>query len=753
MKPRLVPAGNCTGYTFTPVNSPGPPPPKPPGLGGVANPPSRRCEIVAALLGAPNVGKTTLFNALTGAKELVANWPGATVEVKYAELRLDGKRVCLVDLPGLYSLSGSGPEEGVARDFILEQKPDVLIVLADATNLERSLYLPLEALELYDKVIVALTKIDAAEKAGVKIDVEGLQRSLGVPVVAVSALQGRGLDELKKLILDVAEGRVKPRSRVEPPVPRQLAERHERLSWLLQRHGVEERLARWLALQLLAGSDWAWRLAERLAGRDTVEEAKRIVEGVDPSEAAAAIAAERYNRAAELFRRHVRCPEGGGGEPLTAPRLTRLDMVFLHPVAGPLASLALLFAIFLASYAIAAGSPVDIILESLGFTRAAELVAEYNLVSLTAAAMDWLAEKAMEAIPHPVLARLIGEGVLSSGYGVGLVVSFLPMVAVFMALVAVLEDSGLVPRIAAGVDRMFRVFGVSGKAVFPALLSFGCNVPAVLSTRIMDTERERRAMMYAIPLIPCTARYVVIMSFAYAYFAGAKAALVAFTVYMIAIAAFLLTLRLYSRGPLAAPEEEEEEAEILLELPPLKKPSLRVVWWLTWDKVKHFLVRAGTVILVASILLWLAANYGPAGYLGEEGSPADSYAAMIGRLLAPYAKLISGVDDELAWRIGFGLLGGFIAKEVFLDSLAIVAPAAGAEEAEHVEVLASYPLTPWQALALLVAVTLYIPCLATMATIYAETGDRKLPIKVAAYTIALATAAALTVRALGSIAA
>ena len=710
------------------------------------------CDAVVALLGAPNAGKTTLFNALTGAKELVANWPGATVEIRYARMRLDGKRVCLVDLPGLYSLSGTGPEEEVTRRFIFEEKPDAILVLADATNLERSLYLPLEALELYDRVIVVLTKIDEAERMGVRVDVEGLEGELGVPVVAVSALRGRGLDRLRRLILDAVEGRVRFRPRVEPPVPRQLAGLHEWLSLRLERLGVPARMARWLGLQLLTGSEWARRLLERLvgpeeAGRLWRELLSRLGGEERLAENAALVAAERYERASRLFRRYVSCPDGGGEAAIEAVRVTLLDQVFLHPVLGPIAGLGLMLLLFLASFTIASGSPVDSILDALGYHHLAELVSEYNLVSLTARLMDWLAGLAESHIPNPVLARLVGEGVLSSSYGVGLVVSFLPLVAVFMALVAVLEDSGLMPRIAAGVDKMFRVFGVSGKAIFPAFLSFGCNVPAVLSARIMDSWRERRALYYALPLLPCSARYVVIISFAYAYFHGVWAAVAAFTVYLVAIAAFLFTLWLFARRLGGG----GEEAEMILELPPLKRPSLRVVWWLTWDKVKHFLVRAGTVILAASVVLWLAANYGPQGYLGA-GGVEESYAAAAGRLLAPYAELITGVNESIAWRIGFGLIGGFIAKEVFLDSLAVVAPAAGQEAMEHVEVLRSYGLQPWQALALLVAVTLYVPCLATIASIYAETGSRSIPLKVTAYTLTLATIAALAVRLLGELA-
>ena len=696
--------------------------------------PRPRCRYTVALLGAPNAGKTTLFNALTGAKELVANWPGATVDVKYARLRVDGLDACLVDLPGLYSLNGTGPEERVTREFILRERPDALIVLADSTNLERSLYLPLEALEMYDKTIVALTKIDEAEEKGVKIDVEGLARDLGVPVAAVSAVKGRGLDELKKLVVAVAAEKIRPQPRVEPPVPPSLKQLYQELLALLHQSGLGGKQAEWLALKLIEAPEWSLELLEELAGPEARRRAEELLHrsGVDPAIAAAEVAAERYRRVEELYRRHVRLEEPAS---TSAEELSRLDRVFLHPLLGPVASLALLLAIFLAAYAVATGSPLDTLLDALGLHRAAELVSEYNLVSLTARVMDWLAEKAMETIPNPTLARLIGEGVLSSGYGVGLVITFLPIVAVFMALVAVLEDSGLVPRIAAGMDKVFRRIGVSGKAVFPALLGFGCNVPAVLSTRIMDTRAERIAVALAVPLLPCTARYTVIMAFAYAYFQGAWAAIAAFTVYMVSITLFMLTVRLFSRL------EGGEPAELVLELPPLKKPSPRVVWWLTWDKVKHFLVRAGTIILVASVALWLASNYGPAG---PATAPEESYAALLGRKLAWYAELVAGTDPDTSWRIAFALLGGFIAKEVFLDSLASVAPAPAA--GEPAATLRAYHLAPAQALALMLAVTLYIPCIATLAAIYSETGRARYPLLATAYTLTLATLVAVAAR-------
>ena len=696
---------------------------------------------VVALAGIPNVGKSTLFNRLTGETALVANWPGATVTVEYSVLRLDGRRPCIVDLPGTYSINGTGPEEAVARDFILSEKPNVIIALADSTNIEKTLILPLEIMEIFDNVVLVLTKYDEAMRKGIRINVEKLSKILGVPVVAVSSIKGIGIEELKKIVLDILEGRVKPKPRIGVVVPQQLREAHKKLTAKIAEYGVPERVAAWLAARLLEGSDWAPEMLRRLlnekAAEDIVSLARELVKESGVESPQLLFITEKFNVVSRIHEEVVEKP--AEGTVVESIPITRLDTIFLHPVLGPLTSFLMLLSIFLLSYMIAIGSPTDIILEKLGLHRLAAIVSEYNLVSLTASLMDWIASTVESRIGNPVLAKLIGEGVLSSSYGVGLVISFMPLVAVFMALVAVLEDSGLMPRIAAGMDKMFSVLGVSGKAVFPALLSFGCNVPAVFAARIMDSEHERRAVIFALPLLPCTARYTVIMAFAYAYFHGAAAALAAFTVYLIAITAFMLTVKLYTWM------HGVESSEFLLELPPLKRPNLKVVWWLTWDKLKHFIVRAGTVILVASIVLWLLSNYGPNGYIGD-GPAEESYAAMLGRLLTPYVELISGVSEDLAWRIGFGIIGGFIAKEVFLDSLAAVAPASPVGDGDPAAALAAYPLSPAQALALLVAVTLYIPCLATLASIRAETGSWRFALKAALYDLALATVAATTVR-------
>jgi len=698
----------------------------------VANEKSATCGKIVALLGAPNVGKTTLFNVLTGSTELVANWPGATVSVRYVKRRFDGIEACIVDLPGTYSIHGTGPEERVTREFIISNRVDLLLVLVDSTNIERGLFLALDALELTPRVAIVLTKIDDAMSRGINIDVDKLASELGVPVVAVSAVKNIGIDKLIGLVKEALEGSKKWDPRVGVIVPKEIRDLHSRLASELEHAGLEKRLAEWLAARLLEGAGWAEELlrkllpqhAERILRLVTELRAEAERRGVD---LATAFVAAKYELASRLRLEVVQETQPA------SPGLSRIDAIFLHPLLGPLAGFAMMFLVFFITYAVTTGSPIDMILDWLGFHRAAELVAEYSLMNLVAAAMDRIAETVMSIIPHPVIAKMIGEGVLSSSYGLGLVMSFMPLVAVLMFLIGVLEDSGLVPRIAAGVDKLFRRFGVSGKAVFPAMLSLGCNVPGVLAARVMDSEVERRAVVFAVPLIPCMARFTVLLAFAHVFFPGSlSSSVVVFTVYVIAVTLFLLTLKLARR--LMGGEEEEE---FVLELPPLKKPSLRVVWWLTWDKLKHFLIRAGTVIVTFSIILWLLANYGPEGYLGGT-SPEKSYAAMLGKAMEPYISAVFGVTKDIAWRLGFGFISGFVAKEVFLDALAAVAPGGGGLEA--------YPLTPAQALAVMVAATLYIPCVATLSAMYSETRSGKLVVAAFIYDMALASVAALAVR-------
>ncbi len=696
----------------------------------------RECSIVAALAGSPNVGKTSLFNTLTGRAEKVANWPGVTVELKTAVVRMDGTRVCLVDLPGTYGLSGAGGEEKVARDFLIYEKPDVVVALADSTNLEKTLYLPIEIAEYTGAMVLALTKIDAAEARGIRIDVDGLARELGVRVVATSALKKRGLDELREAILEVAKKPGKP-LRVDYGALEPYIERLEELI-ASECRGLRNGAARWLAVRLLEGLEWTPSVVRGLCGaaaERVLSEAERLrreyreATGRDPGQDAVAA---RYRLVERLVSRHV------VRKASVEAQVSRLDAILLRPVVGPLASLAILLGIFMLIFTLNTGFPLNLILDSLGLHNAAALLEEYSIAGLMGMLFDSLAEVARNSLQPEWLASLIADGVIG---GVGLVLSFVPLIALIYAVFGALEDTGIAPRIAVSFDALMRKFGIGGKAVFPAIMGLGCNVPAVAAARIMDTRRERLAVALAVPMVPCQARLVVILAFTAAFFAGlgpAAAAAAALGIYVIAYAAFLFTAWLVSR--LVGGEEEEEE--YFIELPPLQAPSARVVWWHVRSAVEHFLVRAGTVILVLSIVTWVLTSYTPSLTPAED--PASSIAAALGKLLAPLAEVTFGVGSEVAWRLGFAFIQGLIAKEVFLDALAMTAPGGIAGTPE--EAVTYLGLTPAQAFAVLVAVTLYMPCIATLATIYAETRSAKMTLGILVYSITLATVAALAAR-------
>jgi len=676
------------------------------------------CDVTAALLGAPNTGKTTLFNTLTGRASRVTNWPGTTVDVEVAVIKHRGRRICLVDLPGTYGLSGSGPEERFARDFIVWRRPDTLIVLADSTNLARSLYLAIEAIEYHGRVIVVLSKIDEAEKRGIEIDTKKLEELLGAPVIPVSALQGRGLDELLDAI---AEGRGSGGRIIADYGP--LKECIERIASIITgRIGEPTVDPRVLALKLLEGVEWAYAMCREKC-REAVEAAEECREelarmGIDP--AAEAVAA-RYRAAEEIASRVVR--GGRAGRAVTA-----IDRLLVNPYTGPPAALAILFTVFLAVFTVNTGFPLNIVADLMGAHWAAELLEKYSLAGLLAGFFDWLASMVKALLGGGPLAGLVADGVVA---GVGLVVSFVPLIFMVFLLLGLLEDSGLLPRIAVGLDHVFRVFGVSGKAVFPALISLGCNVPGVMAARILDTREERAAVILATPFIPCQARLIVVLALASAAAATAMGqAVLVLEAYAIAIAVYLATIlwlrRLVLRG--------EGPGGLVIEQPPLKKPSLRIAWWHAWSGLKHFLVRAGTVILVMSIVLWLLSHYGPAG---PAATPAESYAAVIGRAVSPLIEAVWGVPPDKAWRIGLALLSGLAAKEVLLEALVMAAPLGPTASLRRA--LAWYGFTPQQWLGLMIASILYIPCAATIATIYAETRSWKMAAVSIVYSLLVAT--------------
>lgn len=644
-------------------------------------------EILVALAGSPNVGKSTLFNRITGGNVHVANWAGVTLQRYEGSITYSGRRLRIVDLPGTYSLSARDLGERVALDFIVNEKPDVLVVVADATELEKSLYLAVETMELYGKVLIALNMIDAADKRGIHINFDGLERSLGVPVVPISALKGIGIGKLMRAILEVAEGRA---GRKEPL--RVDYDGLERYIAKLSELDYGNYPARWAALKVLEGS----LPPENQEAERICEEARRDL-AIDPL---SLIIASRHEFVDKLVRENVKRVR------LSGPSLEeRLDRFLLHPLIGPIASILLISSAFFIIFTLNTGFPFNMILRFLGMEEASEMIESYSLVGLLGSFFDMLAEASSNFLSsiglNPILVRFISEGVIGS---LGALLSFVPILILTYVVLGALEDSGLFPRAATVLDSVFRKFGLSGRAFFPALIGIGCNVPGIIATRGIEDERERTIVGITEPFIPCQARLVVLLAISLAAFSSPliQASLM-LSIYILGILMFLLSSKL-----LRTIMGWKELTELLMELPPYHRPSLRVIWWYSKANVIHFLRKAGLIILIMSSLTWLILNMGPSGYVED---PSNSFAFMLGNALTPILSL-AGLGD---WRYALALEVGFIAKEGLLSTFSQLAGSP-----DPVSAIRYVGITPLKGISLALIMSFYVPCLATISTMLSE---------------------------------
>ena len=674
---------------------------------------SRRI-IRIGVTGQPNVGKSTLFNILTGRRVHVANWPGVTVEKHEGERIHRGYVLRFVDLPGIYGFSALTIEERIARRYILEEKPDVLLVLIDALNPERTMYLAIQALEMYPNVILVFTKVDETHAHGIHINYSLIEKRLGVPVVAVSAATGYGIEELLDLIIGMATRRISGRIlRVDYE---ELNHYIDSVIYILSR--FEDRLKypiRWLAIRLLEGDRELNEYVRREMGEDVLgeilgvrEEIRRIFHR-DPAEL---FAQKRFMFIERILRNAViRVP--------VKRRKGRLIKYLYHPLVGPILSVSLLVAMFIIAFTINTGFPLNVILADLGYDELAEAVENYSVGGLMESLIEYVSDNIYSALGESPLTSLVADGVIG---GIGAVLIFLPLIMIVAFILAVLEDSGLSPRIAVSLHNLLTRIGVSGHAVFPMMLSLGCNVPAVLSTRAIPNPRERVRLIMTIPFIPCQARLVVILAFASAL-TGVNGALLILYGYLAAFLAFSLVnklLYIYDRRRGLA-----VEPEIILELPPIHRPLWRVVWWHVWDSTKHFLVKAGSIIFLLSILIWFLTSYTPSLQYTSEAS--TTIGAAIARFFSPLLYPI-GLSGDPAWIIAFALIVGFIAKESVLSALTITTNAESGTAAVRM-----LGLTDPQIAAITVFTLLYVPCMATIAVIYSETKS----VKIALATIGL----------------
>ncbi len=639
--------------------------------------------MIFALVGNQNCGKTTLFNALTGSNQHVGNFPGVTVEQKSGEVR--GAKDCsVVDLPGIYSLRPYTQEEIVSRDFIINQKPDCIINIIDATNIERNLYLTLQLLELRVPTVIALNMMDEVYANGGTVDVQKLSRSLGVPVVPISAVKGEGVSELIDRVTDAARKKTLPGvtdfCADDSPVHRCI----HAVIHLIQDHA--DRLgvpSRFCTAKLIEGDP---ELADRLEldenERELLEHCIVQMESESGLDRNAALADMRYSFIEGVVSKTVvKCHESR-----EHARSVRMDRILTGKYTAIPTFLAIMFLIFYLTFNVIGSALSDWL--SLGIDALTDLVDR----GLTAYGIN------------PVVHSLVIDGIFA---GVGSVLSFLPIIVTLFFFLSILEDTGYMARVAFVMDRPLRKLGLSGRSFVPMLIGFGCSVPAIMATRTVSSDRDRKMTILLTPYMSCSAKIPIYAVFAAAFFPQNRG-LAMICLYVLGIVMGIIVALILKNTAFRG-----QPVPFVMELPNYRMPSLKSVGLLLWEKAKDFLERAFTVIFMATVLIWFLQTFDTR--LNVVADSADSLLALIGQLIAPVFRPLGFAD----WRMVTALISGFTAKEAVVSTLAVLL---GTNVANLSSALGSV-FNPVTAVSFLVFTLLYTPCVAAVATIRRELGS------------------------------
>lgn len=628
---------------------------------------------VIALAGQPNMGKSTLFNLLTGLNQHVGNWPGKTVEKRSGVFSLDGKNYNLVDLPGTYSLTANSPEEVIAREFVLREKPNVVIAVVSAANLERSLYLVSELVSLPAPVVVALNMMDVAEQEGMLVDAKALERALNIPVVPITATRALGVRELLKVTIDLMES-PEPCRPKRPEIRADVQEAIDQVEKLIREYVPAEYPPNWVAMKLLEGDAEITKKFKGLLSAEKWNAVHDILKQND--DAMVVVASGRYEWISDIVHQVVQKPKIG-----QISLTERLDRVAAHPVWGLFVLAAILGLVFWLTFTI--GSPLQSLLDGKVVTPLAEFAR-----SALAGAPVWVS-------------GLVADGIIG---GAGSVITFLPILIIFFASFGLLEDIGYMARAAYVMDNIMHMMGLHGKSFLPLFLGFGCNVPAIMGTRVIDSWQARLLTILIAPLVPCTARMAVIAFLAPAFF-GSNAVLVSWGLVLFSILLLVVLGTLLNKVIFKG-----ERSAFIMEMPLYHIPNLRTVGLLVWQRSLSFLKKAGTTILSISVAIWVL-SYLPGGSLDS------SYLASVGKFLAPVGRWM-GFD----WRLTVALLTSFPAKENAIATLGVLFGGGGS--AGLVQTLSS-TYSAATALSFMVVTMLFIPCIATVAVIRQETNSWK----------------------------
>jgi ferrous iron transport protein B len=686
-----------------------------------------------ALAGNPNSGKTTIFNNLTGTRQKVGNWPGVTVEKKEGTIHRFGRELMIIDLPGTYSLTPFSIEEIVARNFLLDEKPDVVIDIIDSSNLERSLYLATQIRELDCKVVFALNMEDLARARGMKIDAEKLSQLLDVPVRFTVGNKNEGLDSLLEAAVTLAESENQPprsrRVKYSKDIEKCIAVLKEYLETAIP--GKVPYNPRWTAIKLLeddkiiknriaetAGSSAKDILSETLAHRGHIMNFYN-------DEPEIVMTDERYGFCAGIVK-----------EVLTTSRQQRadisrkIDLVLTNRFLGFPIFIFFIWSMF-----------------QLTFSAGAFPMAWIE------GAIGWVSSRLDLLIPESLFKSLLLEGIIA---GVGSVIVFLPNILILFFCIAIFEDTGYMSRAAFLMDKIMHLIGLHGKSFIPMLMGFGCNVPAIMAARTLESEKDRILTILITPFMSCSARMPVYIVLAGTFFAS-RAGTVIFMVYLAGICFSILSGRLFRSTLLRG-----QDAPFVMELPPYRVPMIRSLLIHMWDRSKMFLKKMGGIILIGSVAVWTLSTFprnvplsqdydakikktieeysGKAVNADENQkiilqnqldqeilkisearkieTAENSYMGKIGRFLSPAFAPI-GID----WRGSVALMTGFVAKEIVVSTMGVLYAAESDASDALQKALKSSGMTPLSALSMMMFVLLYVPCLATVTTIHKETGS------------------------------
>lgn len=672
-------------------------------------------DMTIGFIGNPNCGKTTLFNAYTGANLKVANWPGVTVEKVEGQIEFQGQSIHLVDLPGTYSLTSYTMEETVSRSFILSDEVDVIINVVDASALERSLYLTLQLLELGKPVVMALNMMDIVEKRGMEIDLHRFPEMLGIPVVPVSARKRRGLDALMHAAIHHKDQTTPDRLIHEHSEVTHHAHDHHSEFAMVYSDEIEDKIDqiipelerrypnlpnyRWHAIKLLESDK---EICEKYP--------VNLPEVLDRSYESDVIN-QKYDFIGEIISEVLLHKQRQ--DVLTE----KADAILTSKIWGIPVFLGIMALTFL-----------------LTFTLGDWLKGWLELL------IDWLSGAVTNGLAavnaSAMITSLVVDGIIA---GVGTIVTFLPNILILFLCLALLEDSGYMARVAYVMEGIMTHLGLSGKAFIPMLLGFGCTVPAIMASRALENERDRYKVMLVTPFMSCNARLTIYILFAEMFF-GDNAMVVAYSMYLIGIVVAIVVSAI-----IHLLDRKKSVNYLMIELPEYKLPDSRTVAIYVWEKVKDYLGKAGTTIFIATIIIWVLLNFGAGGYVTDM---SESFGAVIGHWIAPFFAPV-GLGF---WQIAVALIAGISAKEVVVSSCAVLFGIVNASSPEGMvefsAALGSIGFGSLNALCLMVFCLLYIPCTATLATIRRESSTKYMLVT-AAFQLAVAWVVTLLVYQIG----